>query len=39
LEIKDKARLVNVIADHLSRLRPGATPSDELLIDDSFHDE
>jgi len=28
-----------VVADHLSRLGPGATPSEELPIDDSFPDE
>jgi len=35
LEIKDKARLANVVADHLSRLGYKATPSEELPIDDS----
>jgi len=39
LEIKNKTRLANVVADHLSRLGPEATPSEELLIDDSFLDE
>jgi len=37
--IKDKARLANVVADHLSRLGPEATPSEELPIDISFPDE
>jgi len=36
LEIKDKARLANVVDDHLSRLGPEATPSEELPIDVSF---
>ena len=39
LEIKDKVGLVNVVTDHLFRLGPKATPSDELPIDDSFPDE
>jgi len=39
LEIKDKAGLVNVVADHLSRLYLEATPSEELSIDDSFSNE
>ena len=39
LEIKDKAGLANVVANHLSCLGPEATPSEELPIDDSFSDE
>jgi len=39
LKIKDKAGLANVMADHLSRLGPEATPNEELPIDDSFLDE
>jgi len=39
LEIKDKVRLANVVADHLSRLGSEATPSEELPIDDSLPDE
>jgi len=39
LRHKDKAGLANVIVDHLSRLGPEATPSEELPIDDSFLDE
>jgi len=36
LEIKYMAGLANVMADHLSRLGPKATPSYERPIDDSF---
>ena len=36
LEIKDKAWLANVVADHLSRLGLEANPSEELSTDDSF---
>jgi len=36
LEIKDKAELASVVADHLSRSGPGVTHSEELPIDDSF---
>jgi len=39
LVIKDKVGLSNVVADHLSRLGPEATPSEELPINDSFPDE
>jgi len=39
LEIKDKAGLASVVADHLSRLGPEATPREEIPIDDSFPDE
>ena len=39
LDIKDKARLANVVEDHLSRLGPEVTPREELPIDDSFPDE
>jgi len=39
LEMKDKVGLANVVADHLSRLGPEATPREELPIDDSFPDE
>ena len=39
LEIKDMVRLANVAADHLSRLVPEATSSEELSIDDSFPDK
>jgi len=39
LEIKNKVGLANVVADHLSRLGLGATPSEELPIDDSFPNE
>jgi len=39
LEIKDKAELVNVVADDLSCLGPEATSSEELPIDDSFPNE
>jgi len=39
LQNKDKAGLANVVADHLSRLGPEATPIEELPIDDSFPDE
>jgi len=39
LEIKYKARLANVVVDHLSLLGPEGTPSEELSIDDSFPDE
>ena len=39
LKIKDKARLVNVVADHLSHLGPEATPREELPIDVSFPGE
>jgi len=39
LQIKGKAGMANVLADHLSRLGPEATPSEELPIDDSFPDE
>jgi len=38
-EIKDKAGLVNMVADHLSYLSTESTPSEELPIDDSFPDE
>jgi len=38
LKIKDKVRLANVVADHLSPLGPRATPSEELHIDESFSD-
>jgi len=38
LEIKDKVGLENVIADHLSRLDPKVTPSEEIPIDDFFSD-
>ena len=31
--------MANVVADHLSRLGPEATPSEELPIDDSFSNE
>jgi len=33
MEITDKSELENVVVDHLSRLGPKATPSEELLID------
>ena len=39
MEIKDKTGLANVAADHLSRIGPEATPSEELPINDSFLDE
>ena len=39
LEIRDKARMANVVADHLSCLDLEATPSKELPIDDLFPDE
>jgi len=39
LEIKDKAGMTNVVADHLSRLGPEANPIEEIPIDDSFPDE
>jgi len=39
LKIKDKARLANVVVDHISHLGPEATSSEELPIDDSFSDE
>ena len=39
VEIKDKVMLANVIVDHLSRLGPAATPSEELPINDSFLDK
>jgi len=39
LEMKDKVGLANVVADHLSRLGPEATPREELPIDDLFPDE
>jgi len=39
LEIKDKAGLANVVADHLSCPGSEATPREELPIDDSFFDE
>jgi len=38
LEIKDKAGLANVVADHLFRLGPETTPSEKLPVDDSFSD-
>jgi len=39
LEIKDKAGLANVVADHLSCLGPDVTPREELPTNDSFPDE
>jgi len=39
LEIQDKAGRENVVVDHLSRLDPEATPTEELPIDDSFPDD
>jgi len=39
LEIKDKAGMENVVADHLSHLGPEATPREEIPIDNSFPDE
>jgi len=39
LEIKDKAGLANVVADHFSRLGPEETPSEEIPIGDSFSSE
>ena len=39
LEIMDKVKLENVVADHLSRLGPKATPSKDIPIDDSFPDD
>jgi len=39
LEIKDKARLANVVVDHLALLGPEAAPSEELLINDTFPDK
>jgi len=39
LMIKDKAGLANVVANHLSRLGPEATPCEELPIDDFFPDD
>ena len=39
LEIKDKAGMANMMANHLSHLSPKATPSEEFPIDDSFPDE
>ena len=38
-EIKDKAGLANVIANHRSHLGPEATPRKELSIDDTFPDK
>jgi len=39
LEIKHKARLANVVANHLSHLDPKETPNKELSIDDLFPNE
>ena len=39
LENKDKSGMDNVLADHLSRLGPEVTPSEELLIDDFSPDD
>ena len=39
LKIRDKAKLKNVVADHLSRLGAEATLFKKLLIDDSFLDD
>ena len=39
LEIKDKAGLVNVVTNHLSRLGLEVIPSEELPIDNPFPDE
>jgi len=39
LEIKDKAGLANVVADHVSRLGPESTPIEEPSFDDSFPDK
>ena len=36
LKIRDKVGRENVVADHLSRLHPEATPIEEFSIDDSF---
>lgn len=37
--IRDKAKLENVMADHLLTLGPEATPTEELPLDDSFIDD
>ena len=39
LEIRDKVGHENVVADHLSRLEPEATPTEELPTYDSFPDD
>ena len=36
MEVKDKAGLPNVVADHVSCLGPETTPSEDLPMDDSF---